>query len=99
MKQLHQRTQEFLLDISRGVLVDDEKNRVYLSKIFDWFGEDFIPRYGGGKLSERYGEKLGACLNFVSGYLPGDQKAFIQRGGYQVEFLPYDWSLNERASR
>ena len=99
VEQLHQRTQEFLLDTSRGVSIDYEKNRVYLPELFDWFGEDFIPRYGTGALSERYGEKLGACLNFVSGYLPRDQKEFIRGGGYQVEFLPYDWLLNERTSK
>lgn len=95
MTQLQQRAQEFLLDSTRGVFIDLKKNRVSLSKIFDWFGEDFIARYGGGKLSERYGGKLGAVLNFVSLYLPSDQKEFIQRGGYRVDFLSYDWSLNE----
>ena len=97
MTQLSQRAQEFLLDSTRGVLIDLEKNHISLSQIFDWFGEDFIQRYGGGPLSERYGEKLGASLNFVSLYLPKEQKEFIQAGGYQVEFLPYDWSLNEKA--
>jgi len=96
MKQLHQAAQEFLLDPTRGISIDDETNRVTLSKIFEWFGEDFIPRYGGGKLTERYGEKLDACLNFVSQYLPKEQKEFIQKGGYRVDFLPYDWTLNEK---
>ena len=97
VKQLHQRTQEFLLDASRGVLIDYEKNRVYLSKLFDWLGEDFIPRYGEGSLGGRHTEKIGACLNFVSRYLPKDQEEFILRGRYRVDFLPYDWALNERS--
>jgi len=96
MKQLHQAAQEFLLDPSRGVLIDEEQKLVSLSKIFDWFGEDFIPRYGGGKPAERYGEKVGASLNFVSQYLPKEQKELIHRGGYRVDFLPYDWTLNEK---
>ncbi len=63
--------------------IDRETGTVYLSKILDWFGEDF-----GG--SDR------AKLDFAARYVrPEDDRAFLKRDRLSIEYLDYDWALNE----
>ena len=57
---------------------------VRLSKIFDWYVEDF-----GGKQGVR---------NFVREYAPEEIRARITGGGFRVAYMAYDWNLN-RAGR
>ena len=97
-RQLNRFSQEFLLDAQTGVVVDRVGAHVLLPKLFDRFGKDFASRYGGGLLTERFGDKLGASLNFVSRYLPPREKEFIEHGEYTVDFRPHDGALNQRNS-
>jgi len=74
--------------------IDRKDGVVYLSSIFKWYGQDFIPRYlpasgfGAGSAKER------ASLNFISRYLSPADRAYLAKGGYKVDYLDYDWSLN-----
>lgn len=82
----------------RGFRVDRDKKKVYLSSIFKWFPEDFLGSYGtsdqfaGKSASER------AVLNFVSRYVNDSDRDFLLHGTYRLEYLDYDWSLNEQKS-
>lgn len=74
-------------DQGRRFLRDPTKNRVdagaktlYLSPIFDWFGDDFVAASG-------------SVPAFVAPYL-GDVGTPV--AGFAVQFLDYDWSLNDR---
>lgn len=76
--------------------IDQENNEVTLSKIFDWFGQDWLPGFSpeagfAGTENER------AVLNFISGYLDEDARAYLQAGDYTVTYANYDWSLNQQA--
>jgi len=51
-----------------------------VSKIFDWFEEDFN------------GDILGFFLKYAKGDLKGQLET--RRGKIKVKFLDYDWSLN-----
>jgi len=73
--QLEEQALRFLSDRSRNRFRD---GRLAVSKIFDWFAEDFEPR---AKFFTRYREALG---------YPG--------GDVPVDFLDYDWSLNDYRS-
>lgn len=80
--------------------VDQEAGTVFLSSIFDWFGEDFIEFYGtderfaGREPAER------AVLNFLARRLEGSQREFVDGDAFRIEYLDYDWTLNEqRGSR
>ena len=75
--------------------IDRANNRVELSRIFKWFGEDWVPSFGTdvgfeGDLSER------AVLNFISGYLDEGDRAYLQAGGYEIDYTNYDWALNQQ---
>ena len=82
--------EEVLNDQTRSFLNDPEKNRLdpeikvfYLSKIFQWFTQDFTQQHR-------------SVMRFAMGYLDPDSKKFLEEneGKVRVEFLPYDWSLN-----
>jgi len=76
-----------LADQARIFLGDASKNRfdaaaktLYLSAIFDWFAADFRAA-------------AGSVQAFVAPYM-GDPRA--AEPGVRIEFLDYDWSLNDR---
>ncbi len=60
------------------VRYDTEKKTLYLSKIFKWYGEDFV-------------KASGSVVGYVGGYL-GPSVAVNDR--WAIVFLPYDWNLN-----
>ena len=66
-----------------------QENRIYISKIFDWFEEDFE--------TETYkGED--AVKHFILKYKKKDVPSLSSRDflGKKVRFIPYNWALNKR---
>ncbi len=61
------------------------KNRAEISKIFKWFKADF--------------EKAGGIPRILVQYGPSSALGFLNKGGYQVEYLPYHWGLNDQGGR
>jgi len=79
-----------------------DHNRVYstkhvarLSSIFDWFGDDFIPQYYDSTKFKSLDKKKSAALNFVVSYFPPEAAKSIAQMDYEVEYMDYDWSLND----
>jgi len=73
--QLDEQALRFLSDRSRNRFRD---GRLEVSKIFDWFKEDFEPR-------EKYFARYAQALAYPGGPVP-------------IDFLDYDWSLNDLRS-
>ena len=91
--QLDDQTRRFLAS-PHGFKIDYQQNRVYLSSIFKWFGEDWIKSYGvDGKFTGN--AKQRAVLNFISKYLDQDDRNYLIKGKYKIRYLRYDWSLND----
>ncbi len=67
----------------KGLLIDRERGRVTLSRIFSWFDEDF--------------EDAGGALAFVTPYLPEADREWLRGEGADasIAYFDYDWSLNE----
>lgn len=63
---------------------DFEKNEIYISKIFDWFKDDFRKN---GKTE----------IDFISQYLPPEQaqKLLARAATIKIKHTDYDWDLNE----
>ena len=78
--------------------IDQAAKVVYLSEIFDWFGKDFMDRYGTDQAFREHGPALNAVLNFVSSYLSQSDRAYLKNTEFEVSYLEYDWSLNEQGS-
>jgi hypothetical protein len=62
----------------------DQKDRVYrVSRIFDWYEEDF-------------GGSSDGVLAFLKKYSDEADRAFLEKNKVRLEHLPYDWSVNSR---
>jgi hypothetical protein len=78
-RQLEAQAERFLGDRSRNRFAG---GKLEVSKIFDWYGEDFEPRPG---YFARYAKLLADD--------PASQR-LIAEGKAPLSFLEYDWSLN-----
>lgn len=76
--------------------IDRDAGKVHLSSIFKWFGDDFVKTY---KPEEGFGDHSKAeraVLHYASKYLSEDEAAYLRKGDFSIEYLDYDWSLNEQ---
>ena len=80
--QLDDQMKLFLENRGKGLQVDGGKGRVTLSKIFDWFEDDFKAK--------------GGVLSFLSRYAPEKDRAFLKKGDVDVSYLDYNWDLNKK---
>lgn len=79
---------------SRNALtLDKGAKTVQLSKIFDWYGEDFAGS-GGVDIPGIDGKQEDALL-FVAAHSDPETAAWLRAGGYTVSYAPYDWSVNQ----
>lgn len=78
-----------------GLKIDREQRTVFISSIFDWFGEDWETSYS---TTEGFtgSDTQKAVLNFISNYVSEEDAAYLRAGDYRVKYLDYDWSLNKQ---
>ena len=69
-----------------------EDGRLYLSKIFEWYGSDFVKQYAASGDTEGATER--GVRGFVERYGAPDAAA-AAKAGAKIRFLDYDWSLND----
>jgi len=77
--RLEEGTRKYL-NSERGIRIDRAANTLYLSRIFDWFEEDFV-------------EKSGSAMNFIRPYLRKEVLSFLDQKP-KMKFLGYNWALN-----
>jgi hypothetical protein len=94
-EQFKQITTAFLSDSSK-FRIDKKKNRVHLSPIFKWFGEDFVLKYASVKKRAKLDKKENAVLNFLMAYANEADAAFLRGDGFKLKWLDYDWGLNQQ---
>jgi hypothetical protein len=88
--QLADQARRFLADRARN-RHDPAADRLEVSKIFDWYGEDFARAAGSvGRWLAPYGEVLSAD--------PAAQRR-IAAATVSVTFLAYDWRLNDAGAK
>ena len=78
--QLEEQARRFLSDRSRNRV---REQRLEVSRIFDWFGEDFEPR---AQYFARYAALLADDPK---------ERAALAAAALPLRFLEYDWSLND----
>jgi hypothetical protein len=79
--KLEEETQKYL-NSGRGLRIDYAENTIQLSKLFDWFANDFET-------------KSGSVINFIKPYLDEKAMAFLDRM-LKISYLSYDWALNAK---
>jgi Protein of unknown function, DUF547 len=94
--QLKDQTLRFLANPAK-FRIDRDKDKVYLSAIFEWFGDDFLSAFSAAGPVDKFDSPRNAVLNFIAGYLDADSRTYIAQENYKIESVRYDWSLNERS--
>lgn len=94
-KQLDDQTEKFLSH-PKKFKIDKEGGTVYLSSIFNWFGKDFLKKYGTDKEFKNQDAVQRAVLNFISSYLGEDERKYLKEKEYSLSYFSYDWTLNEQ---
>ncbi len=87
--QLTQQTQRFMADRTRNRF-NPKRGQLELSRIFDWYGEDF-------RLGHRGLTSVGGFAAMHADLLadaPADRDR-VRQGQLEVRFLDYDWALND----
>lgn len=93
-EQLDEQVRKWLTS-PNGVQIDRTQNRVAISSIFDWFGEDWQSQYAiEGKFTGNAKER--SVLNFISSYVNPEDKEYLEQGNYKLNYLNYNWSLNRQ---
>ena len=86
-QQLQEQTEAFLADRTRNRVSD---GTLQLSRIFKWYRDDFARGWQGYERLEDFLADYAKALG-----LSEEQQAVLARGGMKIEFLDYDWSLND----
>jgi hypothetical protein len=95
--QLSRASADFINNSDKGLEIDVDDRSVRFSKIFKWFGKDFLNNYGSEYKFEGRSDKENAILNFALTYLADDDKReFLERNNFKTGWLGYDWHLNEQ---
>ena len=82
-QQLDDQAHDFFQD-SQKFIMDRQREVLYLSPLFDRFGQDFGP------------DSRKSVLAFVGRYVDPDKQEIFRQGEWQIQYLEYDWRLNEK---
>ncbi|MFZ2148529.1 MAG: DUF547 domain-containing protein, partial [Sedimentisphaerales bacterium] len=76
---------------------DKEKGRVYLSSLFQSssYGKEFISKFAIDKKFKDQEPTTRAVLNFITNYVSEEKVSFLEVGNYSVNFMKYDWTIND----
>ena len=98
-RQLDEQVKTFLSG-PQGFSIDRRNMVVHLSAIFKpaWRGKEFVPRYGTDKKFKGREPETRAVLNFITNYLSREDAYFLETENYAIEYMSFDWRLND-ASR
>ena len=85
--QLDDAMRRFLGNRDKGLRIDRRDATIYLSKIFDWFEEDFAGS--------------GGVLSSATAYLTGEDRTWMENHASlaDIEYMDYDWNLNDQKQR
>ncbi|HRH88815.1 MAG TPA: DUF547 domain-containing protein [Rubrivivax sp.] len=91
--QMDEQTLRFMSDRTRN-RYNAQRGRLELSKIFDWYGEDFRLGHRGiaslAAFAARYADQLADTPANAA-----DLRERIRAGGVDIAFTDYDWALND----
>lgn len=89
-KQLDEQATRFLSDRTRN-RYNSQTGKLEVSKIFDWYKVDFTSGFKGIASRETYFAKYANLLSDNA-----DDQAKIKAGKVSIDFLEYDWALNDK---
>jgi hypothetical protein len=87
--QLQQQTERFMADRTRNRW-NAGRGRLELSRIFDWYGEDFALGHQGIRSLKAF---AGQHADRLADAPAGRER--LRTGAFDIAFLDYDWALND----
>ena len=80
--ELDEQMRSFLTSETKGLRIDRARRSLTVSRIFDWFEEDF--------------ESQGGIRGAVTRYAPEADRAWLEKNaaGASLSFFDYDWTVN-----
>jgi hypothetical protein len=84
--ELEAASRRFVAD-KRNLVVDPKTKEVQISKLFEWYGKDFVSD------PDRPAKKPELYLLY---WAEGDAKSVLAAGGYTVKIIEWNWTLNEK---
>jgi hypothetical protein len=101
-RQLDDQAKRFLSS-RRGFSIDRDEHKVYLSAIFEpkptWYGQEFVPQFSTDKRFKDQKPAVRSVLNFITQYIPEPDVSFLEVQNYTVEFMKYDWTLDDSSRK
>lgn len=91
-QQLDRETRKFFSQ-TRNFRIDHQQKLIFVSSILDWYQGDFIDW-----LAVNYPEKTNHhLLDYIALYVDAETAVTLaeMRENYSIEFLTYDWTLND----
>ncbi len=85
-QQLEDNTRRFLSDSTRNYV---EGDTLYLSRIFDWYAEDFEQGWGGADSVLEFVRLYGGSISAKS-----EDRPWQSEDDLTIRYLDYDWGLN-----
>jgi len=97
-RRLDEQVKRFLAS-PQGLRIDRRNGVVRLSALFkpSWRGKEFVTRYGTDKKFKNRDPETRAVLSFLTNYLPPQDVEFLEVENYTLEYLNFDWRLNDTA--
>jgi hypothetical protein len=95
-RQLDEQVRQFLSS-PHGLQIDRRNMVVRLSALLKptWRGKEFVSRYGTDKKFKNQDAETRAVLSFITGYLPREDVYFLEVENYTIEYVNFDWRLND----
>ncbi|MBZ0270608.1 DUF547 domain-containing protein [bacterium] len=75
--------------------VDAAEKKANVSKIFDWYGKDFVAKYYKEDRFPELDEEDGAAVGFLYEYADAADRNIIDAGIEDLDYIKYNWSLND----
>lgn len=90
-------------DYARGAVggrLDRKQATLHVSKVFEWFADDFAAVWGRTDLpAGSDGSALHrAVVGFFIAHLPADEAAYLKSNAVTLAYIEYDWRLNDATS-
>jgi len=92
-ERLEMDTARFINDRDK-VWIDEASNQLLVSAIFKWYAEDFKASETPDWLMSWDEDERGVA-EFITRYVQQDSRSYIMTKHPEIEYLDYDWSLNE----
>jgi hypothetical protein len=86
---------------STCIQIDPARNLMLISSVFSWRRAEFAEAYAE-KAPPLYASRSPierAVLSFVAGHLFNAERDLLAKNEFKVEYLPFDWSLNDLTGR